>query len=260
MITVKFVGGAKKAFGTDTLELEFDGITVDQLLHEILHIRPDTQIDFDSRNILIAINGADSSVLNGRETILKNRDIVTIIPVIHGGSEYFHFKHKSQNVRFYEIKTSKINGISFLDDLREKYCDLKIQAVSKSFILSYTHLQKIIELSLEYAKTDLLLSNKLETDILMRFALEEQISEAIKKAGIKNLNNFFLVVLGNIQNIKKFHRELDGLRTHISFVPSSVLKKQFNITRNHINSVYAKTPLEDLLVERSATLFRNSSF
>jgi ThiS family. len=34
---------------------------------------------------LIAINGSDSSAMNGKDTIVRNGDIVSIIPVIHGG-------------------------------------------------------------------------------------------------------------------------------------------------------------------------------
>ncbi|MDX1595435.1 MAG: KEOPS complex subunit Cgi121 [Nitrosopumilaceae archaeon] len=260
MIKIKFVGGAKKSFGTDTLELDLDGITVEQLLCEILNIKPNNTIDFDIGNILVAINGVDSSALGGRKTILKNNDVVTIIPVIHGGADYFDFKCKSRNVRLYEIKGTKINGIELLDKLRVKYKKLKIQAISKNFILNYNHLQKIIELSLENESLDLLLSKKLETDILMRFAIEEQISEAIKKAGIQHPNNFFLIVLGNVHHIKKLHNELEELRTGISFVSPSKIKQQFNITKHHIKSVYTKTPLEDILLEKAAVLFRNTSF
>jgi molybdopterin converting factor small subunit len=36
-------------------------------------------------DFLIVINGVDSSVLNAEEQLLQDGDLVTIVPVIHGG-------------------------------------------------------------------------------------------------------------------------------------------------------------------------------
>ena len=36
-------------------------------------------------NALILVNGRDISVLNGMNTILKDGDELTIVPVVHGG-------------------------------------------------------------------------------------------------------------------------------------------------------------------------------
>ena len=39
MVTIKFVGGAKKSFSTDQLEIDADGITIENLLELILLIK-----------------------------------------------------------------------------------------------------------------------------------------------------------------------------------------------------------------------------
>lgn len=261
MITVKFVGGAKKSFLVDELELPYEnGITIDQVLTNIQKMKPSDTIELDVNNILIAINGADSSSLNGKKTTLSDNDVVTLIPVIHGGINYIHFKLSSKNVRLYEIKATNIAGVDFLDKLRKKYPKLKLQAISKKFVLNSSHIKKIIDLSLESEKKGLLLSNKLETDLLMRFAIKDQISDAINTAGIKSNQNYILIVIGTLEYTKKLHNEIKHIVSDISFNPASAIKKHFKISNEQLNSIYSKTALEDFLVEKSAVLFRNTSF
>jgi len=85
MITIKLIGGAKKSFNSDQLQIEKFDISVNELLQLLLKIKP-VNTNFDVENILIAINGSDSSAMNGKDTIVHDGDIVSIIPVIHGGS------------------------------------------------------------------------------------------------------------------------------------------------------------------------------
>ena len=86
MITVKFLGGAKKSFSIDQLEINKSDISINELLEILLSIKPKNTLNLDIDNILIAINGIDSSAIEGKMTIVKNGDIVSIIPVIHGGA------------------------------------------------------------------------------------------------------------------------------------------------------------------------------
>ena len=86
MITVKFVGGAKKSFLSEQLIINESDITIQKLLDLLLEQKPDNTPDLDTQNILIAINGTDSSAMDGKSTKIKNNDLVSIIPVIHGGS------------------------------------------------------------------------------------------------------------------------------------------------------------------------------
>jgi len=91
MVTIKFVGGAKKSFSTDQLELDIDGVTIEKLLEILLDIKPKNTPTFDTNNILIAVNGADSSAMEGKKTLIKNSDLISIIPVIHGVGTYFNY-------------------------------------------------------------------------------------------------------------------------------------------------------------------------
>ncbi|MFB5631825.1 MAG: KEOPS complex subunit Cgi121 [Nitrosopumilus sp.] len=256
MITVKLVGGAKKSFSTEKLELEKSDITISELIDSILEIKPDDSPELDTENILIAVNGVDSSALDGKSTLIKNDDVVSIIPVIHGGaSKKLELKISSKQIQVVQIKGKQEIDVKFLDNLREKFPKIQLQAVSSQFVLNNSHLKKILSLSLESQKNDVLLSNKLETDILMRFAISKQISAAITSAGIKPNTDFLLIAIGNKTSLDSLYKELSPLTIPLfSKSNEAFLKKSFNITKKEIDSVYSKNPLEDILVEKAAVL------
>ena len=256
MIAIKLVGGAKKSFDSDQFQIEKSDISVNELLEHLLKIKPNNTSELDVENLLIAINGSDSSAMDGRDTIISDGDVVSIIPVIHGGSsKKLTFEIEKKQIHIIEIRGQKKIDIQFIDDLRKKYPKLKFQVVSSNFVLNASHLKKILSISLNAEKNNILLSNKLETDILMRFASTLQISNAISSVGLKPSVNFILIAIGNKNYFNSVYSELSPLcvnlflKNHTSF-----LKKHFNISKKHIDSVYSKTPLEDILVEKASIL------
>ncbi len=258
MITVKFVGGAKKSFQTDQLRLETSEISIESLLLELENLQPGNGPKLDFANSLIAINGVDSSAIDGKKSIIKNNDIVSIIPVIHGGSsaKRLAFESQKKSVQVMEIKGSKKIGVKFIDELREKYPKLRIQAISSSFILNNYHLRQIVSLSMNSEKNEILLSKKLETDLLMRFAITKQISDAIKTAGIKPNKNFILISIGSkaMQSSLCAHLSENLAVPLFSKDNQSFIKNFFKINQKHIDSVNSKTPLEDILIEKASVL------
>jgi tRNA threonylcarbamoyladenosine modification (KEOPS) complex Cgi121 subunit/molybdopterin converting factor small subunit len=256
MVTVKFVGGAKKSFSTDQLELDINDVTIEKLLELLLEIQPKNTPIFDTNNILIAVNGADSSTMEGKMTLIKNSDLISIIPVIHGGSnKKIVITTGKKLIQIVEIKGNRKINVSFLDNLRKEFPTIKLQAISINFILNSYHLRKILLISTKSEKEDILLSNKLETDILMRFAATKQIADAITSAGIHQKNNFILIAVGNKKVLDILYRKLTPLIVEIfSKDNSSFLKKHFNITKRQLDSISSKNPLEDLLIDKAAIL------
>lgn len=257
MITVKLVGGAKKSFLTEQLHIDKSDISIQELLDLLLELKPLDTPDLDIENILIAINGTDSSAMEGKSTKIKNNDLVSIIPVIHGGSyKKITFQVLKQQIQVIEITSQKTIDVKLLDNLRKKYPKIHLQAISSNFILNNYHLKKVLSISLESNNNNILLSNKLETDILMRFALTKQISVAIKNAGIKPKTNFILIAIGNKKILNLLYKELFPLSVNLFSKNNDLfLKKYFKITKKQLNSVYSKNPLEDILVEKAAILF-----
>ncbi len=257
MIIVKFLGGAKKSFNSEKLEISESNISIQDLLELLLKRKPDDTSNFDVENILIAVNGSDSSAMEGKSTIVHNGDIVSIIPIIHGGSsKKLSFEIEKKQIYIFEIIGQKTADVKFIDNLRKTYPKIKFQAVSTNFILSTSHFKKILSLSINAENNNILLSNKIETDILMRFALTLQISNAIDSAGIKPSVNFILIMIGNKIFPDSLNHELSLISSDLFSKNNSIfIKKQFNISKKHVDSVYSKTPLEDILVEKASILF-----
>jgi len=256
MITVKLVGGAKKSFSTEQLHIDKSDITIQKLLDLLLELKPANTPDLDTENILIAINGTDSSAMEGKSTMIKNNDLVSIIPVIHGGSsKKLTYQILNKQIQITEIMGQKTIDVKFLENLRKRYPKIQLQAVSSNFILNNYHLKKVLSISLESKKNNILLSKKLEIDILMRFALTKQISVAIINAGIKPKTNFILIAIGNKKMLNSIYKELLPLSVNLFLKNNDLfLKKYFKITKKQLNSVYSKNPLEDILIEKAAIL------
>ncbi len=256
MFSVKFVGGAKKSFPIEHLKIDKSDITIQELINLLLELKPADTPKLDTENVLIAINGADSFAIDGKSTIIKDDDVVSIIPVIHGGaSKKLTFEFSKKQIQIMEIKGQKTINPKFIDDLRKKYPKIILQAVSSDLILNSYHLQKIISLSINSQTNNILLSNKLETDILMRFALSTQISFAIKNAGIKPKTNFILITMGNKKTLSSFYDELKPISVNLFSKNNELyLKKHFKITEKHIDSISSKNQLADILVEKAAVL------
>ncbi|MDE1866802.1 MAG: MoaD/ThiS family protein [Thaumarchaeota archaeon] len=257
MITVKLLGGAKRSFPSDKLSIE-NSMMVSDLLVFLQGSVPKNMPAFDTRNILVAINGIDSSVLQGGDTLLKDGDVVSIIPVVHGGSKTrVSFCISNHNVELIRLGKTDDDPISLLDSLRTRFPDLIIQGVRLQYVLNVNHAKRVIGISLEARKTGTLLSNKIETDILMRFACTRQINDAINKVGLQKNQDSILILIGKKSLINKLSAVIYGMTKPITPFPNNAnfIKKEFNITKKELDCVVlSKDPLEDLLVERSAVL------
>ena len=255
MITVNFTGGARKSFETNSLKITQNISTISELIAHLISQKPGNTPVFDGKNLLIAVNGIDSSALDGINTKLNSDDIVNIIPIIHGGSKTnVIFTIKNHQVGLFAIKKSNANK-EYLLSLRKKYPKLHLQAISSKFILDKEHAKKIITISINKKLKNEILSDKIETDLLLRFSNTTQINDAIKNVGISKSENFILIVIGNKSKIINLNETIyDDLDILFLNNNSNFLKKYFKISNQTINSIDSKTPLADLLVENAAIL------
>jgi len=257
MITVKFLGGAKKSFLVDSLTIDENDITIQHLLDFLVKKKPKNSINLDVNNLLIAVNGIDSSAIDGLFTKLKNNDVVSIIPIIHGGSSTrIQFKISKSYVELFDIKANQKLDIDFLDKIRKKFPDLVIQAISSNYILSKSHAEKIITISNMAKENSTLISKKIDTDILLRFAGTTQIQDAINKVGIKTGNGFIIITIGKKLIINKL---FNYVKPFLNSNPLSknnqiFLRKKFNISKNQMDAIISLNPLEDLLTEKATIL------
>ncbi len=84
MINIKLLGGIKKTAGRSSLVLDKHIASISEVLTFLKDNVNDPRI-LDADNIVLMINGADSSMLSKDENILKTGDSVTIVTIVHGG-------------------------------------------------------------------------------------------------------------------------------------------------------------------------------
>ena len=255
MINVNFIGGARKSFQTDSLEITQKIETISELITYLISRKPENTPDFDGKNLLIAVNGVDSSALEGIDTKLNSNDVVNIIPIIHGGSKTnVSFDVNNHKIGLFEINKSNSNK-DYLISLRKKFPKLYLQAISSKFILDKEHAKKIISISINKKLKNQLLSEKLETDLLLRFASTTQINDAIKNVGLSKSQNFILIAIGSKSYQKKLSEIInDDLDIIFKKNNQNFLKNYFQISSKTLNSIESKTPLTDLLVEKASIL------
>jgi len=255
MITVNFTGGARKSFQIDSMEIKSEIQSLQKLIDYLISQKPDNTPNFDGKNLLIAVNGIDSSALDGMNTKLKSEDVVNIIPIIHGGSKkYITLTIQKYQIGLFEINKSNANK-DYLLSLRKNFPKLQLQAISSKFILSKDHVQKIISISINQKLKNNMLSDKIETDLLLRFSNTTQINDAINNVGLSRNQNFILIAIGNKSNLAKLYETLyDDLIPIFKNNNSNFIKKYFKISSETLNSVESKSPLVDLMVEKASIL------
>ena len=84
MITLKLLGGVKFATGKNSIVIDKSQSTVKEIIQDLKNESRDAKI-LNEKNLMVSINGVDSSVTGGIETVIKTGDVITIVTVIHGG-------------------------------------------------------------------------------------------------------------------------------------------------------------------------------
>jgi tRNA threonylcarbamoyladenosine modification (KEOPS) complex Cgi121 subunit/molybdopterin converting factor small subunit len=255
LITVKLLGGAKKSFNADTISVPLESVTVRGIIDHLISIKPENTMEFDTKNILVAVNGVDSSALDGGNTMVQKGDTVSIIPIIHGGTLNLQ---SGKSIGIFLLSYGAGKNYELLDLIRKKFPDLLIEGISPKYVLSLSHATRIVKISLLAQQRGMLLSKKIQTDILLRFAGTTQIDVAIKNVGIESDDSFVLVSAGSKSSenkLAKFVSPYKAGKLDLS-CNAARLKKQFKITKLHLKTVLSKDPLEDVLVEKAAVLFQ----
>jgi len=84
MIKLELLGGAKKAVGSSSIILEEASLQMSEILMLLRRNLKEPGV-LTLNNILVAVNGIESSSLDGTDTVVESGDTVTIVTVAHGG-------------------------------------------------------------------------------------------------------------------------------------------------------------------------------
>lgn len=82
---VVLVGHLKRLFGKESIVLEENVGDVRSLIRYLNRLKLDENVVVDRSNTLILVNGVEIFALNGLDTKVNEGDIITLIPVTHGG-------------------------------------------------------------------------------------------------------------------------------------------------------------------------------
>lgn len=84
MITVDLLGGIRKTAGFSTVNINVTNSNINEIL-ALLEKEYDLKNKIKEDEIMIAINGVESSVLGGGRAKISSGDTITILSVVHGG-------------------------------------------------------------------------------------------------------------------------------------------------------------------------------
>ena len=244
MITVRMLGGAKKSFPEGSITLDDGDITVSGLFKILAERKPVGTPDMDTRNVLVAINGADSSVSGGGLAPIRDGDSVDIIPIIHGGAPIHRFKVGGINVAVICVPGTMADP----DVLRKRFDNVRIQSVNAAYVLHISHLRRILEISVEAERKNTLIADRIETDLILRLTGTTQIAEAIRKAGVRKDVNAVVTGLGDSRNLDALCKTLDNAALEFPAYDNDVTGKFKDV------SVPLGRTLEEMLAERAAVL------
>lgn len=205
MITIRLLGGAKKAVGKPTVDLDMPSASVTEILQFLTGISADSRL-LQPNNLIVAVNGVDSAALQGQQTLAKSGDTVTIVTVVHGGADYL-----INNIHASIIGVRRIEGDAgkLIDRLRAEHKGVSIQAVNAEAVYGTDHLLGIIRMTLEAEKRKIMLANKREIELLLRLACTHQISDAMMRAGLKkNAAGCFVALSQDGEELRRFSQKI----------------------------------------------------
>jgi molybdopterin converting factor small subunit len=84
LITFSLLGGLRFIIGENILLVNKSQMTINEIF-EFLQTKSKDKNLIDPKNVLITINGTDSSVLGGKNAVIKDGDHVTLVTIVHGG-------------------------------------------------------------------------------------------------------------------------------------------------------------------------------
>src|SRR5215210_4642896 len=181
MITIRLLGGAKKAVGKPAVNFDRSSVSISEILDFLTTISAEPHL-LQRGNLIITLNGVDSASLQGHDTTVKSGDTVTVVTVVHGGMDYML---GSYHLLIIGVLRIVYDPGRLVDMLRDRYGNVSIQAVSANVVYGEEHLVGVLRIALEAEKRKIMLTNRREMELLIRLTGTNQIEEAIRRAGLK---------------------------------------------------------------------------
>jgi tRNA threonylcarbamoyladenosine modification (KEOPS) complex Cgi121 subunit len=145
-----------------------------------------------------------------------------------------------------------------VDMLRSQHSNVSIQAVNTNAVYGEEHVLGVLRIVLEAEKRKIMLTNRCETELLIRLTGTTQIAEAIRRAGLKkDTAGCFIAFSQDSKLLRQFESQLKS-KFHLN---DSVLKPSEDKRIRLASMLGFATKLDDseflqYLLEKAAILIR----
>lgn len=255
MITIRLLGGAKKAVGKPAVELDRPSASVAEILKFLTDISTDTRV-LQPTNLIVAVNGIDSAALQGQGTIAKSGDTVTVVTVVHGGADYTVDDNYVSIIGVQKVVGE--NAGKLVDRLRAQHGRASIQAVNADAVFGTGHALGVLKVTLEAEKRGIMLANKRETELLLRLACTDQISEALRRTGLReDAPGCFVAFSKDSEALRRFSDQIGSeFKVDDQVIEPSRKKRTHLAGMLGINAKFDDGEFLQYLLERAAILVK----
>lgn len=259
MITIRLLGGARKAVGsTSAVNFDRHQASVLEILKFLQNISAEPRL-LQPNNLIIAVNGVDSAALQGESTVARDGDTVTIVTVVHGGTIIAALD--GNQVLIIGVRKVAADAGELVDRLRSDNRGVSIQAANADAVYGTDHVLGVLQITLEAEKRGIMLANRREAEFLLRLACTDQISEAIKRAGLKkDASGCFIAFSQDGTAVRRFEDyatknfELDDSLLHPTKHKRARLSELLSITTD--DDRFSESQFLQYLLERAAILVK----
>jgi molybdopterin converting factor small subunit/tRNA threonylcarbamoyladenosine modification (KEOPS) complex Cgi121 subunit len=207
MITIKLLGGAKKAVGKTIISFDRTNASVLDILEFLESIAIQPRL-LQPNNLIITLNGVDCASLQRHNTMIKSGDIVTVVPVVHGGIDCMLDDYHLSIIGIQRIRQ---DPGKLVDKLRAEHNNVSIQAVNAIGVYGEEHARAVVRIVLEAEKRKIMITNRRETELLIRLAGTNQIAEAMRNAGLKkDTAGCFIAFSQDSKSLHQFKNYIKG--------------------------------------------------
>jgi tRNA threonylcarbamoyladenosine modification (KEOPS) complex Cgi121 subunit len=142
---------------------------------------------------------------------------------------------------FHTVFFPQDKDFTIMDKLRKEFPDSFIQALDIDIIYNYEHLFEILQISNLAKRRNIMCSDKIELDFLLRVMGTNQISRAIKDGGLKIGQYITFVILAKKYDVNRIYQKLVFLfgNSHDEFFTDKlILRKKIEIYKVKYNNVF----------------------
>ncbi len=253
MITIRLLGGAKKAVGKPVVSLDRPAASVSEILQFLAGISTDARL-LQPNNLIVAVNGIDSASIQGEQTVAKSGDTVTVVTVVHGGADL----QDGYNVSVIGISNIAEDPGKLVDRLRTGNERVSIQAVNADSVYGVEHVIGSLRITLEAEKRKIMIANRREAELLLRLACTDQISEALNRAGLKKGSAGCIIAFSQDKEaLHKFSDKTKGeFEVDASMLEPTKQKKARLARLLGLKAKFGDTEFLQYLLERAAILVK----